>query len=39
LDLFEAAQVLQLALAAKVAARERRWIDLGGDSWNPNTTL
>ena len=39
LDLFEAAQVLQLALAAKVAARERRWIDLGDNAWNPNTTL
>jgi predicted dehydrogenase len=39
LDLFEAAQVLQLALAAKLAARDRRWIDLGDNAWNPNTTL
>ena len=39
LDVFEAAQVLRLALAAKLAARERRWIDLGGNAWNPNTTL
>jgi predicted dehydrogenase len=39
LDVFEAAQVLQLALAAKTAARERRWIDLGGNAWNPNPTL
>jgi predicted dehydrogenase len=39
LDIFEAAQVLRLALAAKFAARERRWIDLGGNAWNPNTTL
>ncbi len=37
LDLFEAAQVLRLALAAKLAARERRWIDLGDNFWNPNT--
>lgn len=36
-DLFESAQVLRLALAAKLAARERRWIDLGDNSWNPNT--
>jgi predicted dehydrogenase len=36
-DLFEAAQVLRLALAAKLAARQRRWIDLGGNSWSPST--
>jgi predicted dehydrogenase len=37
LDAAEAAQVLRVALAAKESSRQRRWIDLGGRVWQPNT--
>ena len=33
-DVFEAARVLQIALAAKASAQQLRWIELGGQSWN-----
>jgi predicted dehydrogenase len=36
LDVFEAARVLKVALAAKASARQQRWIDLGEENWNPN---
>jgi predicted dehydrogenase len=39
LDAFEAARVLQIALAAKESAREHRWIDLGSQNWNRLATL
>jgi predicted dehydrogenase len=39
LDVRAGAEVLRVALAAKLAARERRWIDLGGDACNLNATL
>jgi predicted dehydrogenase len=39
LDVFEAARVLQVALAAKTAAKEQRWVDLGSQHWNPAATL
>ena len=40
LDVFEAARVLQIALAAKESAREQqRWIDVRSQSWNTNTIL
>lgn len=38
LDIFEAARVLQIALAAKQSARQPRWIDLGSENWNRNPT-
>jgi predicted dehydrogenase len=34
LDAFEAARVLQIALAAKESAREQRWIEVGSQSWD-----
>jgi predicted dehydrogenase len=39
LDVFEAAQVLRVALAAKESAREQRWIELRSQNWNRNVTL
>ncbi len=33
-DVFEAARVLQIALAAKASAQQLRWIELEGQSWN-----
>jgi predicted dehydrogenase len=39
LDAFEAARVLQIALAAKESAREYRWIELGSQNWNTHVTL
>jgi predicted dehydrogenase len=39
LDAAQAAKVLRIALAAKESAREGRWIELGGNVWNPNTML
>ena len=38
-DLFEAARVLKIALAAKASALTSRWIELGSQSWNNNGTL
>jgi predicted dehydrogenase len=38
-DVFEAAQVLTLALAAKASALKPRWIELGSELWNGNATL
>jgi predicted dehydrogenase len=34
LDVFEAARVLQVALAAKESARQGRWVELGSHHWN-----
>lgn len=34
LDVFEAARVLQVALAAKESARHRRWVELGSHHWH-----
>jgi predicted dehydrogenase len=34
LDVFEAAQVLRIALAAKQSARRQNWIELGSPTWN-----
>jgi predicted dehydrogenase len=39
LDAFEAARVLQIALAAKESAREHRWIELGSQNWKTDVTL
>jgi predicted dehydrogenase len=39
LDIFEAARVLQIALAAKESAREQRWVQLGSQNWNTQVTL
>jgi predicted dehydrogenase len=39
LDVFDAARVLQIALAAKESARQQRWIDVRSQSWNTNTIL
>ncbi len=39
LDVFEAARVLRIALAAKTSAREQRWVELRSQSWNGETTL
>lgn len=36
LDVFEAARVLQIALAAKASAQQERWMDLGSQTWNTN---
>jgi predicted dehydrogenase len=38
-DLFEAARVLRVALAAKASAFNPRWIELESESWNKNVTL
>ncbi len=38
LDVFGAARVLKVALAAKESAREQRWVDLGVQTWNTNAT-
>ncbi len=38
-DVFEAARVLQIALAAKQSAAEQRWIELRSHNWNANVTL
>jgi hypothetical protein len=38
LDVFEAAQVLCVALAAKESARVQRWIDLRSRNWDLNVT-
>jgi len=38
-SVFEAARVLQIALAAKVSARERRWIDLESPNCKQSVTL
>jgi predicted dehydrogenase len=38
-DVFEAARVLQIALAAKESARQQQWIDLRSQSWNTNSIL
>lgn len=37
-DVFEAARVLQIALAAKASAQQLRWIELGGQFWNSATS-
>lgn len=34
LDVFEGARVLEIALAAKASAQQRRWMELGGQTWN-----
>jgi len=34
LDVFEAARVLQIALAAKASAQQERWMDLRSQTWN-----
>jgi len=39
LDVFDAARVLQIALAAKEFAVKQRWIELRSESWNTNTIL
>lgn len=39
LDVFDAARVLKIALAAKQSGEQQRWMDLGSDSWNQNATL
>jgi predicted dehydrogenase len=36
-DAFEAARVLQIALAAKASAQQLRWIELGGQFWHGST--
>jgi predicted dehydrogenase len=38
LSVFEAAKVLRIALTAKEAARQQRWIELGRPSWDANAT-
>jgi len=38
-DVFEAARVLQIALAAKASAQQLRWIELGGQFWTSSATL
>ena len=38
-SVFEAAEVLKIALAAKSSAAERRWIDFGSSSWQPSVML
>jgi predicted dehydrogenase len=38
-DLFEAARVLSIALAAKASALKPCWIEMGSQSWNTNATL
>jgi predicted dehydrogenase len=39
LDVFEAAEVLRIALAAKESARQQRWIEIRSQTWNTNPTL
>ncbi|HTN72732.1 MAG TPA: Gfo/Idh/MocA family oxidoreductase [Methylomirabilota bacterium] len=39
LDVFDAAKVLRIALAAKEAARQQRWIELRSQTWNTNPIL
>ena len=39
LDIFDAARVLQIALAVKQSARQQCWIDIGSEHWNRNPTL
>ena len=39
LDVFDAARVLGIALAAKESARQQRWIELRSQSWNTNAIL
>jgi len=39
LDVFDAAQVLRVALAAKQSAEAHEWIDLRSQTWNSNATL
>jgi predicted dehydrogenase len=39
LDIFDAARVLRIALAAKESAREQRWIEIRSHSWNTNPML
>ena len=38
-DVFEAARVLQIALAARKSAQQQRWIKLRSQSWSTNSTL
>ena len=38
-NVFDAARVLQIALAAKESAQQQRWIELRSQSWNKNITL
>ncbi|HET7910704.1 MAG TPA: Gfo/Idh/MocA family oxidoreductase, partial [Pseudolabrys sp.] len=38
-SVFEAAEVLRIALAAKDSAREQRCIDLGGPTWTQSARL
>ena len=38
-NVFDAARVLQIALAAKESARQQRWIELRSQNWNKNITL
>ncbi len=37
-SVFDAAQVLKIALGAKASAAERRWIEFGSSSWQPGAT-
>jgi predicted dehydrogenase len=39
LDVYDAAQVLRIALAAKESARQQRWIELRSQTWNTNSIL
>lgn len=37
-DVFEAARVLRIALAAKESGENQLWVNLGSDTWNRNIT-
>ena len=37
-SVFDAAKVLEIALAAKASAAGRRWIEFGSSSWQPSAT-
>jgi predicted dehydrogenase len=37
LSVSEGARVLEIALAAKLASRQQRWIELRNQSWNTNS--
>jgi predicted dehydrogenase len=39
LNVYDAAQVLRIALAAKESARQQRWIELRSQTWNTNPIL
>jgi predicted dehydrogenase len=39
LDIFDAARVLQIALAAKESARRQQWVELRSQSWNVDSIL